>query len=202
KQDLPCMPVDPTTGSPFPGNKIPSSSFSRLAQVTAGLFFPAPNANPAINSGNNLRVTGAFPLTSNQQTYRLDQSLGRWGTIFGRGTYATYKNTSFNGTVSQPEGYLFFEETAKSWMVSHTISVGFDYRRWHLMRNLDNDFFGEYTFTNDLVSRNSANCPNATGLCGTGNAIADYLLGYYQRASGFFPAPLSSTTVAGNPQDH
>src|SRR5436190_1018541 len=292
-QDQPCMPVDPTTGSPFPGNKIPSSSFSRLAQVTAKLFFPAPNANPAANGGNNLRVTGAFPLTSNQQTYRLDQNLGRWGTIFGRGTYATYKNTSFNGTVSQPEGYLFFEETAKSWMVSHTvtlggstvnnfrfgflraianegatappdsaiaalgltgtftkftagqtswpyltfsqfsnfggpvnaytasnqpmwefadsvsrargrhtISVGLDYRRWHLMRNLDNDFFGEYTFTNNLVSSNGANCPNATGLCGTGNAISDYLLGYYQRASGFFPAPLSSTTVAGNPQDH
>src|SRR5207237_10747199 len=101
-----------------------SSSFSRLAQVTAKLFFPAPNANPATNGGNNLRVTGAFPLTSNQQTYRLDQSLGRWGTIFGRGTYATYKNASFNGTVSQPEGYLFFEETAKSWMVSHTITLG------------------------------------------------------------------------------
>src|SRR5438094_2443161 len=121
-QDQPCMPVDPTTGSPFPGNKIPTSSFSRLAQVTAGLFFPAPNVNPATNSGNNLRVTGAFPLTSNQQTYRLDQSLGRWGTIFGRGTYATYKNTSF-GTPSQPEGYLFFEETAKTWMVSHTITL-------------------------------------------------------------------------------
>lgn len=292
-QDQPCMPVDPTTGAPFPGNKIPTSSFSRLAQVTAGLFFPAPNADPATNGGNNLRVTGAFPLTSNQQTYRIDQNLGRWGTIFGRGTYATYTNTSFNGTLSQPEGDLSFEETAKTWMVSHTItlrgstvnnfrfgflraianegapappdsavaalgltgaftkftagqeswpyltfsqfsnfggpvnaytasnqpmwefadslniargrhtiSLGADYRRWHLIRNLDNDFFGEYSFTNNLVSSNSANCPNATGLCGTGNAIADYLLGYYQRASGFFPAPLSSTTVAGNPQDH
>src|SRR6266571_8929913 len=28
-----CLPVDPTTGAPFPGNIIPSSSFSRLAQV-------------------------------------------------------------------------------------------------------------------------------------------------------------------------
>ena len=292
-QNQPCMPVDPTTGLPFPSNKVPSSSFSRLAQVTAGLFFPAPNANPGTNGGNNLLVTGAFPLTSNQQTYRLDQNLGRWGSIFGRGTYATYTNTSFNGALTQPEGDLSFEETAKSWMVSHTlplrsnlinnfrfgflraianegapappdsaisalgltgtftkfaggqkswpnmgisqfsnfggpinaytssnqpmwefadslniargrhtISVGADYRRWHLIRNLDNDFFGDYTFRNDLILSNGANCPNATGLCGTGNAIADYLLGYYQGASGFFPAPLSSTTVAGNPQDH
>jgi len=292
-QNQPCMPVDPTTGMPFPGNKIPSSSFSRLAQVTAGIYFPAPNANPATNGGNNLLVTGAFPLTSDQQTYRLDQNLGRWGTIFGRGTYATYTNTSFNGALSQPEGDLSFEETAKSWTVSHTItlggttvnnfrfgflraianegapappdsavtalgltgtftkfasgqkswpyftigqfsnfggpvnaytasnqpmwefadsvsrargrhtiSVGMDYRRWHLIRNLDNDFFGDYTFRNDLVLSNGTSCPNATGLCGTGNAIADYLLGYYQGAAGFFPAPLSNTTVAGNPQDH
>jgi outer membrane receptor protein involved in Fe transport len=219
--------------------------------------------------------------------------LRRWGRIFGRGTYATYTNTSFNGSLSQPQGDLSFVETAKSWTVSHTIplrstlinnfrfgflraianegapappdsaisalgltgtftkfaggqkswpnmaiaqfsnfggpinaytasnqpmwefadslnmargrhtiSVGADYRRWHLIRNLDNDFFGDYTFRNDLVSRNGTTCPNATGLCGTGNAIADYLLGYYQGAAGFFPAPLSSTTVAGNPQDH
>jgi hypothetical protein len=292
-QNQPCMPIDPTTGAPFPGNKIPSTGFSRLAQVTGGLFFPAPNANPATNGGNNLLVTGAFPLTSNQQTYRVDQSLGRWGTIFGRGTYASYTNTSFNGSLSQPQGDLSFVETTKSWTVSHTInlgrstinnfrfgflraiadegapappddaisalaltgtftnfangqkswpniaigqfssfggpinaytasnqpmwefsdslsmvrgrhtiSVGADYRRWHLIRNLDNDFFGDYTFTNDLVLSNSANCQNATGLCGTGNAVADYLLGYYQGAAGFFPAPLSSTTVAGNPQDH
>ncbi len=39
-----CMPIDPTTGAPFPGNMIPSSSFSRLAQVAIGAgLFPAPN---------------------------------------------------------------------------------------------------------------------------------------------------------------
>jgi hypothetical protein len=289
----PCMPVDPTTGLPFPGNKIPSTRLSRLAQVTAGSYFPAPNANPASNGGNNLLLNGAFPLTSNQQTYRLDQNLGRWGSIFGRGTYASYSNTSFNGSLSQPQGDLGFVETSKSWMVSHTVplghnnvnnfrfgylkaianqgapapptaaistlaltgtftsfaggqaswpniaisqfaafggpinaytasdqpmwefgdsvtmirgkhtlSIGADYRRWHLIRNLDNDFFGDYTYRNDLVLSNGTNCPNGTGLCGTGNAVADYLLGYYQNVGGFFPAPLSNTKVAGNPQDH
>ena len=35
-----CMPVDPVTGNPFPGNIIPSTRFSRLAKVSlgAGLF--------------------------------------------------------------------------------------------------------------------------------------------------------------------
>ncbi len=291
--DQPCMPVDPTTGAAFPGNVIPSSSFSRLAQVTAASYFPKPNADPATNGGNNLQLVGAFPLTSNQQTYRLDQNLGRFGTIFGRGTYATYTNTSFNGSLSEPQGDLAFIEKSKSWMVSHTISLGrnnvnsfrfgyldavanegapappasaisalaltgtftkfgaqqaswpnvaisqfnsfggpinsytaseqplwefsdslsmvrgkhtisfgADYRRWHLIRNLDNDFFGDYSFSNALVKTNGTNCPNGTGLCGTGNAVADYLLGYYSGVGGFFPAPLSNPAVAGNPQDH
>ena len=38
----PCMPVDPATGLPFPGNMIPASRFSRLANVTTKLF-PAQN---------------------------------------------------------------------------------------------------------------------------------------------------------------
>jgi|KBSMisStandDraft_5_1062788.scaffolds.fasta_scaffold07414_4 hypothetical protein len=292
-QNQPCMPVDPTTGAAFPGNIIPSTSFSRLAVVTAGVSFATPNANPAATGGLNLVLTGALPLTSNQQTYRLDQNLGRWGQIFGRGTYSTYENSSFGSYAPAPVGTGFFNETSKSWTVSHTInlgqtavnnfrfgflraialqtatappatavsglgltgtftkfsggqeswpyiamsqfsaaggpvnaytasnqpmwefadsvtltrgahtiSAGVDYRHWHLIRNLDNDFYGEYTYNNNLVSSNAASCPNATGLCGTGNAVADYLLGYYAAAGGFFPAPLSSTKEAGNPQDH
>ena len=39
-------------------------------------------------------------------------------------------------------------------------------------------------------------------LCGTGNAVADMLLGYYSGVGGFVPGPLSPTDTAGNPQDH
>ena len=31
-----CMPIDPTTGAPFPGNIIPDDQFSRLAKVASG----------------------------------------------------------------------------------------------------------------------------------------------------------------------
>src|SRR5258708_2250613 len=51
-------------------------------------------------------------------------------------------------------------------------------------------------------SRPSTNCPNSNGLCGTGNAVADMLLGYYNGVGGFVPGPLSPTNTAGNPQDH
>jgi hypothetical protein len=84
----------------------------------------------------------------------------------------------------------------------HTLGFGVDYRRWHLIRNLDDDFYGDWGFSGSTVTNNSTNCPNETGLCGTGNAVADMLLGYYNNVGGFVPGPLSPTNTAGNPQDH
>ncbi len=52
------------------------------------------------------------------------------------------------------------------------------------------------------VLTNGTSCPNATALCGTGNATADMLLGYYSGAAGYVPGPLSPTDQAGNPQTH
>ncbi len=66
-----CMPIDPTTGAPFAGNKIDPSRFSRLAQVgLAAKLFPSSNCLPVDCKGNNyllntthgtLRV-GVFPV--------------------------------------------------------------------------------------------------------------------------------------------
>lgn len=93
----------------------------------------------------------------------------------------------------------------------HTIGLGIDYRRWQLIRNLDDDFYGDWTFNAKNVLTNDVNCPNAPvttpdgithSVCGTGNGFADMLLGYYAVAAGYVPGPLSPTTQAGNPQDH
>ncbi len=84
----------------------------------------------------------------------------------------------------------------------HTLGFGVDYRRWHLIRNLDDDFYGDWGFSGATVQANGVGCTNPTGLCGTGNAVADMLLGYYNNVGGFVPGPLSPTNTAGNPQDH
>ena len=93
----------------------------------------------------------------------------------------------------------------------HTIGLGFDIRRVRLTRNLDDDFYGDWSFSSSLIQNNSPGCPNApvsvnggkpTSLCGTGNAIADMMLGYYSGVGGFVPGPLSPTSTAGNPQTH
>jgi len=84
----------------------------------------------------------------------------------------------------------------------HTLGFGVDYRRWRLIRNLDDDFYGDWQFNGATIQTNSTGCTTSTGLCGTGNAVADMLLGYYSNVGGFVPGPLSPTNTAGNPQDH
>jgi Carboxypeptidase regulatory-like domain len=291
-----CMPVDPMTGQPFPNNMIPTQRITnRLALVAAKYnYFLAPTVAQQAEGTTNFVENIALPLTTNQQTYRVDQNLGRLGSIFGRGTYSKYQNSAID-TATLTYGLLTQYETQKNWEVSHTITLGkasvnnfrfgyldaqapqgapapptdavsalgetgvftkftalqqtwpslamsqfsttggpinaytgsdapawefadsfstihgrhtiglgIDYRRWRLIRNLDDDFYGDWSFSASTITTNNVNgsCPNATGLCGTGNAIADMLLGYYSGAAGYVPGPLSPTDQAGNPQTH
>jgi hypothetical protein len=101
-----------------------------------------------------------------------------------------------------------------SWIKGrHTLGFGVDYRKWHLIRNLDDDFYGDWGFSGSTIQGNSTNCPNAkvsvngsadVSLCGTGNAVADMLLGYYNNVGGFVPGATQfvPANTAGNPQDH
>ncbi len=292
-----CMPVDPTTGQPFPNNAIPSAEITnRLAQVAIKYgYFATPTVPNQQEGVTNFIQNVGQPLTTNQQTYRVDQTLGKLGSVFGRFTYSTYQNSSLS-TASLVYGVESQFETQKNWAISHTISLGqsnvnnfrfgyldaqapqgapappaaaisalaetgvfthfgplqqtwpdlgfgsqysstggpvnsytgsdnpmwefadsftsvrgrhtlgfgVDYRHWHLIRNLDDDFYGDWGFNANTVLTNSANgsCTTPSGLCGTGNSVADMLLGYYNNVGGFVPGPLSPTTQAGNPQNH
>ena len=82
----------------------------------------------------------------------------------------------------------------------HTFGFGFDYRRFVQKRNLSTNFLGGYTYTNNNILNNSTSgsCTTPSGLCGTGNQFADFLLGYYNTAATFQPGPFSSKDIAGN----
>ena len=75
--------------------------------------------------------------------------------------------------------------------------MGFDFRTWVQKRDLSTNFLGSFTFNSTTVSQNGNNGTNncATAYCGTGNATADFLLGYYGAASTFQPGPFSQTVV-------
>ena len=301
-----CMPVDPTTGQPFPGNVIPASRFtSRIGLVAvANHFWAAPTVANRPEGVTNFIKSVGFPLTTNQQTYRGDQSLGKLGSVFFRYTHSSYQNSGTYNSQDLVHGIELYFEKQKNWEVSHTISLGHnivnnfrfgyldayapqggsiipasqvaalaetgvfthfsalqqtwpnvslspngtgsgggsvnsysgsdqpawefadsftwvrgkhtiglgaDIRRVRLTRNLDDDFYGDWSFSSNLIQTNIPNCPNApvsvnggpaTSLCGTGNATADMMLGYYSGVGGFVPGPLSPTNTAGNPQTH
>ncbi len=180
--DLPCMPVDPVTGLPFPGNKIDPSRFSRLAKQTLALkMFPAANCDPAICSGNNFQSLVTLPTTTNQQTYKGDQDLGRFGKVFGRWTKAHFSTTTL-GTLTQPLGNQTNVEDETSWMVSHTITHG--------PRDVNNFRFGRLEATSNLCGIPAAQSDiDPVGLTGVFTNLPDCARSY--------PGPIGLDRFAG-----
>ncbi|HEY3628348.1 MAG TPA: carboxypeptidase-like regulatory domain-containing protein, partial [Terracidiphilus sp.] len=301
-----CMPVDPLTGQPFPGNVIPSGrQTGNVGQVAVkNGFWRAPTIPNSPEGTPNFFQNVGFPLHQNQQTYRGDQNLGKFGSAFFRYTDANYTNQGSYNSNDLIHGYEIYIQKQSSWAISHTINFGqsmvnnfrygklsanapqggpeitpdavsalgltgtftkfsalqqtwpnvglsqfgsgggsvnsysgsdgptweiadsaswikgrhtigfgIDYRKWHLIRNLADDFYGDWGFSGSLIQSNNTNCANApvsvngsapVSLCGTGNAVADMLLGYYSGVGGFVPGASQFTpaNTAGNPQDH
>lgn len=136
-----------------------------------------------------LGITGVYPNLPGYARLFPTISLG--------GAYASVGSQGNDTTTSDIPTWQF-SDTLTITKGRHTISTGFDYRRWLQRRDLSADFLGNFNYSNDTILNNSGGCATASGFCGTGNTIADFLLGYYNSASTFQPGPFSPTTVAGN----
>ncbi len=251
---LNCMPVDPLTGQPFPGNIVPADRFtSRIGLLAvSNNFWPTPTIPNQPEGVVNFIKNFGFPLKTNQQTYRGDQSLGRLGSVFFRYTRSHYQNSGPYNSQDFVHGTEFYFQDQRNYAVSHTINLGsknvnnfrfgylsakapqggaeipsdqvqalaltgvftkfsplqqtwpsvgltgvgsvggsgnsysgseqpawefadsftsihgkhtigagFDLRRLKLIRNLADDFYGDWGFSANLIDNNSANCPNA-----------------------------------------
>ena len=191
--NLPCMPVDPNTGQPFVGNKVDPSRFSKLAKETLSLnMFPGPNCDPAVCLGNNFQELVTLPTNMNQQTYKVDQDLGRYGKVFGRMTFAHY-DTANLGTLTIPLGNNTFVETERSWMVSHTLNLG--------TRNVNNFRFGRLGATaNQCGVPVSQSIIDAVGLTGVFPNLPDCARSYPGGISignySGFGGPTNDTTLS------
>lgn len=118
--NFPTTVTDPLNGVPFPGNVIPAARFSRLTRVAlAEKFWPSPNIN--VPQGNYRAILPA-PTNQNQQTYRIDQSLGKFGNIFARGSLVKFDATVNNNIT--PNGRTFFTQESVNWQVSHSVTLG------------------------------------------------------------------------------
>lgn len=80
---------DPTTGVPFPGNKIPANRFSSQAQFFAN-YIPAPN------SGNRAIFAPSQALDQDQFTARVDQTITDKHKAFVRWSFINYQENDPN----------------------------------------------------------------------------------------------------------
>jgi hypothetical protein len=206
----PCMPGDPQTGAAFSGNMIPATSFSRLAGagIAAGVF-PAPTpacvTNPNVCGGgiHNYQLQSTLPNTTNQQTYKLDQELGRGGRVFFRYTKAHYSSetpSNFGVPNLSPPSLMsadIFVEDETSWTISHTIALG--------AHNVNNFRVGYlHTATIEGAPPTSDNNIKALGLTGLSTGLPSYGKGYPNfsfdtNVLSFFGSPPQSPRVTDIP---
>jgi hypothetical protein len=184
------------------------------------------------SSVNNFRfgyLDAYAPESSGQPPSSLAADLAETGVFTHFAQYQeTWPNvglTSFASGGGPVNSYSGSDSPAWEWADSfsqvrgkHTFGLGLDYRDYSLTRNLDDDFYGDWSFSSATARNNSeataggtSSCTNTpvsvnggapAPLCGTGNAVADMMMGYFSGVGGFVPGPLSPTTQAGNPQTH
>ena len=87
----PGIPIDPTTGRPFDGNRIPSDRISPGGHAFLSLF-PLPNVAAAGESCNNWVTSVTSPIDYRQQHVRGDWSIGNSARLMVRYTHDSWKN--------------------------------------------------------------------------------------------------------------
>jgi hypothetical protein len=177
--------TDPVTGQPFANNTIPTSRFSRLAQLALrNNWFPAPNTNAP---QGNYEAVRTFPQNQDQFTIRGDQDLARLGRVFVRVTRTTYENTTA-GTMIEI-GNRVFEQDTTNWQASHSWPIRNTFvNQFRLGRvdaradqrgiacpQADVDFLN-VTGTFTSIPDAQRECPSIgmTGFSGTGGAVNAY----------------------------
>jgi hypothetical protein len=86
-------PVDPLTGEPFPGNRIPQSRISP-AGLLAMQLYPLPNTTPGPDSCNNWVTSLNSPINWRQENARVDWSINDRTHVMVRYTQDSWKNDS------------------------------------------------------------------------------------------------------------
>jgi hypothetical protein len=86
-------PIDPLTGAPFPGNKIPADRLSPGGLLALQLY-PLPNTTPGPGSCNNWVTALQTPVNWRQENIRLDWTLSQKTRLMVRYTQDSWKNDS------------------------------------------------------------------------------------------------------------
>jgi hypothetical protein len=85
------IPIDPATGEPFPGNRIPADRLSPAGRSFLSLY-PLPNVTPGAGSCNNWVTSVTSPINYSQQSVRADWTVNNASRVMVRYTHDIWKN--------------------------------------------------------------------------------------------------------------
>jgi hypothetical protein len=89
------IPLDPLTGQPFAGNRIPADRLSPGGLLFLQLY-PLPNATPPSGTCNNWVQSLTTPIDYRQENIRLDYTVSDASRVMVRYTQDTWRNNSPN----------------------------------------------------------------------------------------------------------
>jgi Carboxypeptidase regulatory-like domain len=89
------MPLDPLTGAPFPGNRIPQDRLSQGGLLLLQLY-PLPNTTPAAGSCNNWVQSLNTPIDWRQENARVDWTISDKTRLMVRYTQDSWTNNAPN----------------------------------------------------------------------------------------------------------
>jgi hypothetical protein len=100
---------DPVTGTPFPGNVIPSNRLDPVGADIASLY-PAPNVDGARSRNNNFRANQPIKTTTHVAVARLDHNFSQNDRIYGR--FLVNETDTFNAPVFPVPGTDSYNTTS------------------------------------------------------------------------------------------
>ena len=163
---------------PIGSNLVNQFRFGYVGATAVQHGAPAPQADI-----DPLKLTGVFTgLPDDQRSYPAVGFGGVGAGLSGGGSAVNDYQSSY-----QP---MWDVSNTTTWIRGrHTLNFGVNYRKWSLQRDLANDFLGQFTFSGFFTGNKTRD-----------NAVADFLLGYFNGASVFQPAGFSVAGKTGNPR--
>jgi hypothetical protein len=111
--------VDPQTGAPFPGNRIPASRLSAVSQSLLNHYLPLPNTGNGIDTSGNYRIQSQTPANLNGYDVRIDHNLSDKQQLYGRWSWKNVDTTGTNGLLPSE----LHAEANRNLLVSHNYSI-------------------------------------------------------------------------------
>jgi hypothetical protein len=163
--------VDPFSGQPFPGNKIPASRISSVSDAVQKMIYPDPN-RPGVGTfglGANYYVNPGGAFNSDSYTIRVDHKLGNNDNLFVRVGLAINNKDTYAGALKDGWGGYYGNHPSRIIALSdtHTFTPT-------IVNELKMSFSRDFAHYNDFGY--GVSVVPAIGLQGIGNPSNDPIL--------------------------